>query len=118
MLINLSANLLNAGLNYVFIYTLGMGVRGAAIATAISYVVGGTLMFMVYRRKSFLRWSAGSLKFDREIMKESTAIALPALFSNGFLLTILTLGAARQGSASSVGERRRSQNRKETNRDR
>ena len=84
MLINLSANLLNAGLNYVFIYTFGMGVRGAAVATAISYVAGGTLMFIAYRRKSFLRWGAGEIKWDREIMKESTAIALPALFSNGF----------------------------------
>ena len=56
MLINLGANGTNILLNIVFIYGMGLGVRGAAIASAISYTTAGLLMFAAYRRNEYLHW--------------------------------------------------------------
>ena len=42
MLINVAANGSNIVLNYLFIYVLDYGVAGAAIASAVSYVLSGT----------------------------------------------------------------------------
>ena len=47
MVINLAANVVNVVLNYLLIYTAGLGVTGAAIATAVSCVIAGLSMFIV-----------------------------------------------------------------------
>lgn len=54
MIITLFSNLLNIVLNYLLIYPAGLGVTGAAIASAISFTVGGTLMFVLFIRTDFL----------------------------------------------------------------
>ena len=56
MLISLGANIINAVLNYALIYGVDMGVRGAAIASAISYVLSGIMMYVAYRRNEWLHW--------------------------------------------------------------
>ena len=56
MIINLSANALNVLLNYVFIYRLGLGVMGAAYATAISTALCGAGMLLAFRRREELRF--------------------------------------------------------------
>lgn len=43
MLCNIVAAVLNIILDYIFIFSLGMGVKGAAVATALSLVVGGLM---------------------------------------------------------------------------
>ena len=53
MLITLSSNLLNIVLNYLLIYPAGLGVTGAANASAISFTIGGTLMFVLFIRTEF-----------------------------------------------------------------
>ena len=105
MLITLSSNLLNIVLNYLLIYPAGLGVTGAAIASAISFTVGGTLMFVLFIRTGFLYpqaralgnayssnagapgnvnrengWlPAISLRPDPEILKEIGRIGIPVL---------------------------------------
>lgn len=79
MLINLFANFLNVILNYVFIYALGMGVKGAAIATMISYTISGILMFVAYRKKAELRYPWKSLHFDGDVMKKVGEVSIPLL---------------------------------------
>ena len=54
MIITLFSNLLNIVLNYLLIYPVGLGVTGAAIASAISFTVGGTLMLILFIRTGFL----------------------------------------------------------------
>ncbi|MBQ8955482.1 MAG: polysaccharide biosynthesis C-terminal domain-containing protein, partial [Lachnospiraceae bacterium] len=51
MVVNLSENLLNVLLNALLIYGLSLGVTGAAIASAISYGLGGDLMTWLFLRK-------------------------------------------------------------------
>ena len=51
MLISVAANGLNIILNSLLIYGAGLGVAGAAIASAISYTLSGILMFVFFRKK-------------------------------------------------------------------
>ena len=76
--INLIANVLNVILNYLLIYTAGLGVTGAAIATAISSVAAGVAMFIVMMRSPVLKCGK-QIKFDRDICRETVQIGLPAL---------------------------------------
>ncbi|MBQ2049332.1 MAG: MATE family efflux transporter [Spirochaetales bacterium] len=79
MMVNLAANVLNVILNYLLIYTAGLGVTGAAIATALSSTLAGILMFVLMRRKELLRNPEKSRGIDRPLLKEAAGISLPAL---------------------------------------
>ncbi len=79
MLISMGANLLNMGLNYALIYACELGVTGAAIASAISYMVSGLLMFAAYRRTSLLRWEWKTLSPDIPLLKQCWEIGGPVL---------------------------------------
>lgn len=51
MIVNVWVNVINIGLNYVFIYLLGQGAVGAGKATPMaSYTIGGLLMTVVFLR--------------------------------------------------------------------
>lgn len=79
MFISFGSNLLNAVLNYLLIYTAGLGVAGAAIASAISYTLSGTFMFIAYRRNRRLHWKWNSFRADRDLLRECAAIGVPVL---------------------------------------
>ena len=76
--INLIANVLNVILNYLLIYTAGLGVTGAAIATAVSSVAAGVAMFIVMMKSPVLKCTK-QIRFDRDICRETVQIGLPAL---------------------------------------
>nr|MCR5641297.1 MATE family efflux transporter [Lachnospiraceae bacterium] len=82
MLVNLAENVINTILNWVLIYVLDWGVTGAAIASAIAYSIGGIAMYVVYRRKTALRWNYNELRWDGATMKEICNIGLPAMGSD------------------------------------
>ena len=42
MIVNVWVNVINIGLNYVFIYLFGKGAVGAGMATMVSYTIGGS----------------------------------------------------------------------------
>ncbi len=82
MIINLTANLLNIVLNYILIYTFALGVKGAAIATLISYGVGAIIMAVVWKRKKEVSYKKKYLKPDKDLLKEAFNITLPAAMTN------------------------------------
>lgn len=96
---------LNVALDPVFIYTLGLGVAGAAIATALSQIVS-TLVYLGYilRKKSVFSFSPRVCCFSREILSEILKIGIPTLVFQ--LLTSLSIGmindAAKDYGASAL----------------
>lgn len=96
---------LNVALDPVFIYTLGLGVAGAAIATALSQMVS-TLVYLGYilRKKSVFSFSPRKCCFSREILSEILKIGIPTLVFQ--LLTSLSIGmindAAKDYGASAL----------------
>lgn len=83
MIINMIANVLNVVLNYLLIYTFSLGVTGAAIATAISYTIGGILMYFAFERNKTVRFNghkdAISFKADKKIVRKMFDIAIPVM---------------------------------------
>lgn len=92
MLINVVMNGLNILLNFLFInpsrtlslgsirlpmWGAGWGVAGAAIATAAAYVVGGTLMALVFFRNPLLNPSGPRVRLDRDVMGQCLRIGTP-----------------------------------------
>lgn len=105
MLVNVWMNCINVVLNFLLIYPTrelsvfgmefemwgaGMGVAGAATATAISYVVGGIMMTMLLMKSDRgVAPRAKNLKPDKEILKRCFQIALP----NAAERTVVSLGS-------------------------
>lgn len=68
---NVLPGLMNVVLDYVFIFPLGMGVRGAALATFLSCMAGGIMVM------GYLGWFASSLRLIRiKLSRRSVALTL------------------------------------------
>lgn len=96
MIANLFMNLTNVIFNFFLIYesrtvtlgsfsfylpSAGLGVTGAAIATAISYVVGGIFMLIVYYRNPSLSPNLlQSLQNRLSIFRDTVCMRLPPLW--------------------------------------
>ena len=93
MIVNTVTNLVNVVLNFLLIYPTrkiallgldvrmpgaGLGVRGAAIASAIAFTVGGAWMTIELFRNPRISPKGYSLKPDRQILIPCFKIALPA----------------------------------------
>lgn len=82
MVINLTANLLNIFLNFLLIYTFSLGVKGAAIATLVSYGVGAIIMAVVWKKNPLTGFKKEYLKPEKNLLKETFTITLPAALTN------------------------------------
>lgn len=86
----LAGAILNIGLDPIFIYTLDMGVAGAAAATAIAQIVSALLyIFYLFSKKSLFRFHIKDCCFSKEIMSEILKIGIPTLVFQ--LLTSLSI---------------------------
>ncbi len=89
MLINVAANGANILFNYLFIYVLGYGVEGAAVASAISYVLAGVFMFLSCRKNELLRWEWKHFAPDAGLLRQCAAIgSAGAWHQHGFLFRL------------------------------
>lgn len=81
------AVMLGAGLNIVldpiFIYTLGMGVVGAAWATITSFGVTSILMmdWLFFKKDTYVSFKFSNFKFNKNIIKDIFGVGLPASVS-------------------------------------
>lgn len=96
MLINLYMNLINIVLNFFFIYPsrkiwgitvfgANMGVEGAAIATAISFVAGGIMMFRRFYRNEYFNFKKTGFHFYPTEFKECLSIGLPVVLERSVI---------------------------------
>ena len=114
MLGMLSGSLANIILDYVFIFKLGMGMRGAALATCISPFVSMSIMSI----HIITGWNAFSLRMMRpswSIIKEIVSLGLHSFFteiSGGLVLMIFNFviyrlmgntGIAAYGVIANIG---------------
>lgn len=96
MLVSLLMNAVNIILNVLLIFPArtatwlghairlpgaGWGVTGAAVATAASYVVSGSLMFVALLRSKALSPRGRRLRLDKPVMGQCIRIGLPVVFT-------------------------------------
>jgi putative MATE family efflux protein len=98
-----SGAVLNIGLDPLFIFTFGWGVKGASAATAISKFVSFIILITPYvRRSSLLHLSTRNIKFSSDIVGEVVKMGFPAMMRTGLaaLSTIVLNNMAAAFSAS------------------
>lgn len=82
MIINVCENILNLILNALFMYVLHMGVKGAALGSAISYTIFGIAMIFAARRHEMLRFTREDLKIQKDCLVSCVKIGVPALMTS------------------------------------
>lgn len=103
----LSGAVLNIGLDPIFINILDMGVKGAAIATAISQVVS-TLVYLIYifKKKSVFNFKIKECTFSKEIMSEIFKIGIPTFvfqFLTSASIALINMQAKPYGDSVIAG---------------
>ncbi|WP_242875979.1 MATE family efflux transporter [Cellulosilyticum sp. I15G10I2] len=75
----LVGTILNIILDYIFIFPLNMGIRGAALATILSQLASVIyILFYLYGGKSTLKVKLHHLKPDWTILRETMAVGFPS----------------------------------------
>lgn len=118
MLINALMNAVNILLNFLLIsptrkltlgalrFTMpgaGLGVAGAAIATAASFVLGGTLMTLAVWKNSALGLRGQKLRLYPSVMRQCVRVGVPVCaqqMTTGFGHVVFTSLVARLGTVS------------------
>ena len=98
---------LNMILDPIFIYTLNLGVRGAAIATVISsiFVILILLYWFYIKRDTYLKPDLSNFSFGRDISIDVIKVGIPAsvqLLNNAFFAAVFSALLAYLGSTDSV----------------
>lgn len=87
-----AGTLLNIVLDPIFIFTLGLGVKGAALATVISQAIPAAIFvyFLFFRDHAYVTFDLGNFRFSPAILGDTVRIGMPASFS--FL--VMAIGGA------------------------
>lgn len=103
----IASAILNIILDPIFIYTLNLGVEGAAIATLISALF--IILILVYwfyiKKDTYLKPNLENLNFKRDISIDIIKVGFPAsiqLLNNAFFAAVFSALLASVGSTDSV----------------
>lgn len=113
MIQNSISLVINVILNYIFIFILKMGVRGAAIATVIS-ILSKTFIsiYIIFIKKSeWVNLSKEDFKFDLSMIKRIAKISIPAAIEQSILrfgmlifeIMIISLGSLNYAAHKIAG---------------
>ena len=98
---------LNTLLDPLFIYTFGMGIRGAAVATVLSQTVAMCWQIWIFSNpKELLHYKRGIFKLDLGIIKNILAIGVSPLSMNAcacIVVIFINTALVRHGGDLSVG---------------
>lgn len=100
MMCNVIPALVNLVLDWWFIFPLGMGVRGAALATSISCVIGGGMAVVYFRRSYVLKLTTHVTNFRRHVVTQAkigssafvTEIAMSVMMFTGNIVFMRSFG--------------------------
>lgn len=83
--------LLNIALDPLFIFTLGLGLEGAALATVISQALAAAVfVYLFFREHAYVTFELSDFRFDPSILVSIFKIGAPASFS----FVVMALGGA------------------------
>lgn len=92
MIVQGSGALLNLILDPILIFACDMGVQGAAAATVIGQIAGGTIGLILIRRiKSQIPHTTGCVQIRRELLQEMGRVALPAIVMQS-MSSVMSMG--------------------------
>lgn len=99
--------ILNMILDPIFIYSLNLGVKGAAIATLFSslFVILALCYWFYVKKDTYLHIGASNFDFKRSISKDIVKVGIPAsiqLLNNAFFAAVFSALLAYVGSTDSV----------------
>ena len=79
MILNVMGVILNIILDPIFIFTFGMGIRGAAIATVLSRMIFAIYaIYTLFAHKNGIYLEKNNLSLEKDTLKEIIKIGLPA----------------------------------------
>ena len=103
----IASAILNIILDPIFIYNLGLGVKGAAIATLISAIF--VILILIYwfylKKDTYLKPNLSNFSFKRDISFDIVKVGIPAsiqLLNNAFFAAVFSALLAFVGSTDSV----------------
>lgn len=106
MVTMLVSALMNIVLDAIFIFGFDMGIRGAAIATLISYIASALFVLIYFRSgQSLLRLRLREIRFDFAIQKEIFTIGISAFVrqtTTSLLVILLNHTLGRYGGDLSI----------------
>ena len=103
----IASAILNMVLDPIFIYTLNLGVRGAAIATLISavFVILILLYWFYVKKDTYLKPNMANFNFKKNISVDIVKVGIPAsiqLLNNAFFAAVFSALLTFVGSTDSV----------------
>lgn len=99
--------LINTGLDPLFIYGFGWGIRGAAIATILAQVIA--LVWLIYlftNKNELIHFHKGIFKLKKKIVFDSLAIGMSPFLMNlasTFVVILINLGLKKHGGDIAIG---------------
>ncbi len=86
------SSILNMVIAPIFIYTLNMGISGAAVATVLSSSIAAVAIFywILIKRDTYLAFKFKDFHFDPSIIKDILGVTLPASVEQ-FVMSVLTI---------------------------
>ena len=103
----IASAILNMILDPIFIYTLNLGVKGAAIATLISAIF--VILILIYwfyiKKDTYLKPNLSNFKYEKGISTDIVKVGIPAsiqLLNNAFFAAVFSALLAFVGSTDSV----------------
>ena len=104
MILNVASALLNVILDPIFIFTLGLGIRGAAMATVISKLIFTFYMtYILFKRSEGIYLQKRALSLNRTLLVQLIKIGLPSTIghsASAFGFIILNIFVVSYGSST------------------
>lgn len=90
MISTISGAITNIILDYIFIFELGLGIKGAAIATGLGQIVTVSILLPHFLKgKGYLTF--GNVKLNKKLIKEFSLIGFPSFFAQASYSIIVLL---------------------------
>ena len=106
MIATLSGAILNIILDPIAIFVLGMGIKGAAIATIVGQIVTFILTVLYFRKSKKFKLSKDSLKPDKEVIKREALLGVSSFITQISIVLVIAVCnnlVVKYGSLSKYG---------------